>query len=105
MIRKISGKIQTTPLKNLIKNKSEVTNIKDIADALAETFSANSSSNNKHKIENPKLSFKSNNAENYNGCFTLAELKEAIQKSQQSAQTKFAMNFSNNYPEGLLTTY
>ena len=40
-------KIQTTPLKNLIKNKSEVTNIKDIADALAETISANSSSHNK----------------------------------------------------------
>ena len=83
MIRKISGKIQTTPLKNLIKNKSEVTNIKDIADALAETFSANSS-NNKHKTENPKLTFKSNNAENYNGCFTLAELKEAIQKSHNT---------------------
>ena len=83
MIRKILGKIQTTPLKNLIKNKSEVTNIKDIADALAET-SANSSSNNKHKTENPKLSFKSNNAENYNGCFTLAELKEAIQKSHNT---------------------
>ena len=52
MIRKISGKILTTPLKNLIKNKSEVTNIKDIADALAETFSANSSSNYKQKIQN-----------------------------------------------------
>ena len=52
IIRKISGKIQTTPLKNLIKNKSEVTNIKDIADALAETFSANSSTNNKQKIPN-----------------------------------------------------
>ena len=85
MIRKISGKIQTTPLKNLIKNKSEVTNIKDIADALAETISANSSSNNKQKTENPKLSFKSNNAENYNGCFTLAELKEAIQKSHNTS--------------------
>ena len=84
MIRKISEKIQSTPLKNLIKNKSEVINIKDIADALAETFSANSSSNNKHKIENPKLSFKSNNAENYNRCFTLAELKEAIQKSHNT---------------------
>ena len=84
MIRKISGKTQAKPLKNLIKNKSEVTNIKDIADALAETFSANSSSNNKQKTENPKLSFKSNNAENYNGCFTLAELKEAIQKSHNT---------------------
>ena len=52
MIWKILGKIQTTPLKNLIKNKSEVTNIEDIADALAETFSANSSSNNKQKIQN-----------------------------------------------------
>ena len=78
------GKIQTKPLKNLIKNKSEVTNIKDIADALAETYSANSSSNNKHKTENPKLSFKSYKAENYNRCFTLAELKEAIQKSHNT---------------------
>ena len=34
--------------------------------------------------QNPKLSFKSNNAENYNGCFTLAELKETIQKSHNT---------------------
>ena len=38
--------------------------------------------NIKQKIK--KLSFKSNNAENYNGCFILAELKEAIQKSHNT---------------------
>ena len=40
MIRKIFGKKQFSPLKYLIKNITQVTNIKDIADTLAETFSA-----------------------------------------------------------------
>ena len=51
MIRKISGKNKVTPLKHLIINNSEITNIKDIADTLAGTFSANSSSNNNKKIK------------------------------------------------------
>ena len=38
MIRKISGKNQSTPLKHPIKNNTQVTNIKDITDTLAETF-------------------------------------------------------------------
>ena len=58
MIRKISGKNQSTPLKHLIKNSIQVTNIKDVADTLAETFSANSSSTNSytefHKFKDRK---------------------------------------------------
>ena len=46
MIRKIAGKNQPTPLKHLIKNNIQITNIKDIADSLAETFSTKSSSKN-----------------------------------------------------------
>lgn len=46
MIQKIAGKNQPTTIKHLIKNNDEVTNIKDIADTLAETFLANSSSDN-----------------------------------------------------------
>ena len=93
MIRKISGKNQSTPLKHLIKNNTQVTNIKDIADTLAETFSANSSSTNsntefhkyKDKKENLKLNFKSGNTESYNKLFSLSERKEIIQKSHNTA--------------------
>ena len=54
MIHKISGKNQSIPLKHLIKNDTQVTCIKDIANTLAETFSTNSSSKNStefHKEE------------------------------------------------------
>ena len=57
MFWKISGKTQSTALKQLIKNKMEAIIKKDIADTLAETFSANNSLNN----SSPKfLTFKSN---------------------------------------------
>ena len=93
MICKIAGENQSSTIKHLIKNNDEVTNIKDIANTLAETFSANSSSANakteihnyKGKIEKQKLNFNSDNTENYNGFFTLQELKEAIQTSHCTA--------------------
>ena len=93
MIRKISGKNQCTPLKHLIKNDTQVTNIKDIADTLVETFSANSSSTNsntefhkyKNKKEKQKLNFKSGYTESYSELFSLSELKEVIQKFQYTA--------------------
>ena len=69
-----------------MKKKTEATTKKDIADTLAETFSANSSLNNsiphfltfKNNAEKQKLDFKSNNSEKYNQPFTPAELQEAI---------------------------
>ena len=93
MIHKTSGKNQSTPLKYLIKNNTQVTNIKDIANTLAETFSANSSSTNsniefqkyKNKKEKQILNFKSGNSESYYKLFSLSELKEAIQKSYNTA--------------------
>ena len=105
MICKISGKNQSTPLNYLIKNNTQVTNRKDIANTLAKTFSANSSSKNFNtefhkykKKEKQKFNFKSDNTEN-NGFCLLSELKEAIQNptSLQSAQMKFTTNFSDNY--------
>ena len=77
MIRKISDKNQFTPLKHLIKYNTQVTTIKDIADTLAKTFSANSSSKNsntefhiyKDKEDKQKLNLKSDNTESYNGFF------------------------------------
>ena len=93
MICKISGKTQSTPLKHLIKNDTQVTNIRDIADIRAETFSENSSFKNpntefhnyKDKKGKQKLNFRSENTETYNGLFSLLELKEFIQKSHNTA--------------------
>ena len=93
MIRKIAGKNQSSNIKHLIKNNDEVTNIKDIANTLAETFSPNSSSDNtntefhnyKSKTEKQKLNFISDNTKNYNGFFTLQVLKETIQTSHNVA--------------------
>ena len=73
IVRKIAGKNKPTPLKHLIKNKIQITNIKDIADTLAETFSTNSFSKNfktefhKYKAtkEKQKLNFQLDNTENY----------------------------------------
>ena len=93
MIRKISGKSQSTALKHLTKNKTGATTRKDIADTLAETFSANSSLNNsnphfltfKTNAEKQKLNFKSNNSEKYNQSFTPAELQEANKTLRSTA--------------------
>ena len=117
MTRKISGKNDFTPLKHLIKNNTQVTNIKDIANTLAETFSANSSSKNsntefhkyKDKEEKQKLNFKSSNTESYNKLFSLSELKETIQKSHNTAVSpdeihyKFLRQLTSKSLEYLLT--
>ena len=91
MMRKISGKSQPTALKHLTQNKTEATTKNDIADTLAETFSAYSSLSNsnphfltfKNNTEKQKLKF--NNSEKYNQPFTPAELQEAIETSQNTA--------------------
>ena len=92
-MRKISRKSQPTALKHLTKNKMEATSKKEIADTLAETFSANSSINNsnphfltfKNNVEKQKLNFKFNNSEKTDQPFTPAELQEAIETSQNTA--------------------
>ena len=92
MIQKISGKNQSTPLKHLIKNNTQVTNIKDISPThrlrpqqipLPQT--PTQFHKYKDKKQKQKLNFKSGNTESYNGIFSLSELKEAIQKSHNTA--------------------
>ena len=93
MIRKISGKNTSSPIKHLSKNHIKATNKKDIADLLAKTFSKNSSSTNyskpfqniKKNAEKTKLNFKSNNLEDYNQPFSLSELADCIMKSHNTA--------------------
>ena len=93
MIRKISGKNSSGPIKHLSKNHVNATNKKDIADLLAKTFSNNSSSTHyskqfqhiKKNAEKTKLNFKSNNLEDYNRPFSLSELTDCIMKSHNTA--------------------
>lgn len=93
MIRKISGKHNPDPNKHLFTKNNKITEIKDIADILAKTFAENSSSKNynqqfqilKENQEKYKINFDSNNQEPYNELFTLNELKDAIEKSHNSA--------------------
>ena len=92
MIRKISDKNTSSPIKHLSKNHIKATNKKDIAD-LAKTFSKNSSSANyskpfqniKKNAEKTKLNFKSNNLEDYNQPFSLSELADCVMKSHNTA--------------------
>ena len=73
MIRKIAGKHQATSIKHLSRNNFIITDKKNIADLLAETFSQHSSSQNckpkfitvKQNAEKYKLNFKSKNQEQY----------------------------------------
>ena len=89
MTRKISGKHQSTPIKQLSKNHIEATSKKNVADLIAKSFSKNSSSTNynrqfqntKKNAEKRKLYFKSTNLEDHNKHFTLTELKESITRS------------------------
>ena len=114
MVRKIAGKNQPTPFNHLIKNNIQITNIKDIADTLAETFSTNSSSKNSktefHKFkatkEKQKLNFQSDNKS-----FTLSELQEAIQKSHNTTigpddvHYKFLRHLSPKFLNYLLSAF
>ena len=84
MIRKISGKNTSSPIKHFSKNHMKTTNNNDIADLLAKTSCKNSSSTNyckpfqniKKNAEKSKLKFKSNNLEDYNQPFSLSELTD-----------------------------
>ncbi len=94
MVRKISGKHKSSTVNHLQKSNTEkVTDKKDIADVLAETFSKNSSSthysetfqNFKKQQEKKLLNFKSNNDETYNQPFSISELKDSLSKSNDTA--------------------
>ena len=91
-IQKIKGR-EPNPRCHLKKNDELITDNKEHANYLAETFSKNSSSNNysnnfrkiKTTKEKNKINFSSENLENYNNPFILSELTESLKKSNQSA--------------------
>ena len=98
MVRKISGKSKSASHQHLNTNfnggaEAKATTKKDIADTLGDAFSKNLSNRHypeqfqnyqKHQ-EKIKLNFKSSNTEEYNTPFNLDELKEAINKSHDTA--------------------
>ena len=98
MVRKISGKSKAASHQHLNSNfnggaETKATAKKDIADTLGDAFSKNSSNSNypqdfqndqKHQ-EKIKLNFKSSNNEEYNNPFNLDELKDAKNKSHDTA--------------------
>ena len=73
--------------------KQKVTTKKDIADTIGDAFSTNSANRNysegfqkyQKQQEKIKLNFKSSNNEEYNNPFNLDELKDAINKSHDTA--------------------
>ena len=79
MVRKISGKYSNTKIHHLDVNGDEVTDIPDIADSLAQTFSHNSSlqqcmqkfDSYRRQAESNRLSFKYKNLESYNNSFSM----------------------------------
>ena len=91
-IRKIKGK-DTTQKTHLKKNTILVSDPKEQANYLAESFSKNSSSQNysnsfqkiKDRKERTPPNFFSDNTENYNKPFLLDELKDALNKSNETA--------------------
>ena len=91
-IRKIKGK-DTTPKTHLKKNTILISDPKEQANYLAESFSKNSSSQNysnsfqkiKDRKERTPPNFFSDNTENYNKPFLLDELKDALNKSNETA--------------------
>ena len=74
MVHKISGKYSNTKIHHLDINGNKVTDIPDIANSLAQTFSQNSSSQQstqkfdlyRRQSENNRFSFISKNLETYN---------------------------------------
>ena len=104
MIRKIAGKKQSTPLKHLSVTNNKITSKKAIADLLAEIFSKNSSNQFntefykiKPTLEKKKISFSSNNSEEYP--FTLTELVDSIKKIQPLGPDEIHNDFLKQLPD------
>ena len=93
MIRKISGKHESSPTKYLNTPEGTASTKKDMADALGSAFATNSSVNNyteefkkfKRGKEITPVNFMSDNTEDYNNPLTVEELEIALGKSKDSA--------------------
>ena len=93
MIRKISGKFSSSPVRYLETGNNTATSKKEIVDTLGASFAKNSSSDNysesfkryQQQEERKNINFKSNNDEIYNAPFSFNELEEALSGAKDSA--------------------
>ena len=109
MIRKITGQNNITPTKHLTHNNLKITDEKDMANHLAETFTQNLSAKYqsksfeiiKTKAEKVKIKFQSKNTETYNQPFSITELKESLNKAHNTAvgPDKIHHQFLKELPE------
>ena len=91
-IKKIKGKRGRASINHLKVNGKLVTDKTEVANVIAETIELNSSSNNyndsfksiKQTAESKPLKFQSDNLEPYNIPFTILELRQALQKCNNS---------------------
>ena len=95
MVRKIQGKRKSASVNHLKKNNTHVISKKDIANTLADNFSAKFRKI-KDQQEKQKLIFTSDNTESYNTKFSLTELTDALSKAHDSdyepAINKYLLN-------------
>ncbi len=93
MVRKISGKFSSSPVKYLETEHGKATSNKDIADALGSAFAKNSSTANytdkfknfKQQAERKKITFNTKEEEEYNTPFSLEELEESLSGAKDTA--------------------
>ena len=93
MVRKISGKSPTTIVKHLNKNNNLITDITEITNTLADTFSHNSSTQQystqfqhfKNNKEKQQINFTSKNLESYNIPFSIKELIDSLHSAHDTA--------------------
>ena len=96
MILKITGPNSNTPIKHLTQNNLKITDEKDIANHLAETFSQNSSAKYKSKsfqiikkkVEKVEIKFQSKNTETYTTNLYSRTKRIPQQGTQYSSQTQ-----------------
>ena len=94
MINRIKGRSNTSTIKHLTVNNNIITDKAEIANALAEQISYNSSSELcsdnflKHKLlsEKKKINFSSSNDEYYNREFSHEELKSSLNRAHDTAE-------------------
>ena len=94
MINRIKGRSNTSTIKHLTVNNNIITDKAEIANALAEQMSYNSSSELcsdnflKHKLlsEKKKINFSSSNDEYYNREFSHEELKSSLNRAHDTAE-------------------
>ena len=92
-ISKIKGKDASNTVHHLSVNDREVTSRRDIANALADNFSHNSSSafstdafaSVRKKVETQSIKFSSDNTEVYNRPFSMEELQDDLRRAQYTS--------------------